>query len=520
MSLFYWVCSVSTMASVLVLLILVMKLVLRNRLKPRWHYLMWLLVILRLILPWGPESELSIYNWIGYTNSIHSAPQLNHEAIPTGVAVSESAAHFIYRNLFILWLVGVCVLGTYTIWVNRKFAQKIKRGTVAITDARVLEIFAECKARMSVNKPIVLVESRHLATPTLFGLVKPQLIMPQQISSSLNNDQLRHVFLHELAHSKRNDIGVNWFMHVLLIIHWFNPVLWYAYRRMREDQEIASDALALSCLAADQRQDYGYTLIKLLESFSQPVRVIGNVNLTGSRTQLQRRIKMIKQYKSNSYRWSFLGIATIVFISGCTLTSPKVSSTSTQWASSTVSEGKAPAGSTSEEQQSTATDEASKQAALGEQQSTVSDDTSKQEASSGAQPTQSDDMLKQSTSVEPQPMASNDKPKQAQSEGAGVAGTKGTSRQSEAARPLPAASSDKPRLVPTEGAQESGTNSTSRQPEAVSPLPTASNDTPRPAPSVRAGAKGSEDTPRVVPSAEAPATEAAPRPLPSARVSN
>lgn len=409
--LFDWVWSVSTMASVLVVLIVVMQHALRHRLKPRWHYLMWLLVIIRLVLPWGPESEFSIYNWIGYTDAVHSAVQVNQEELLTRAVVSESAAQSIYRNLVVVWLVGVCFLGIYTIRINRKFARKMKNETVAITDERILELFNQCKKMMSINKPIALVESCNLATPTLFGFVKPQLIMPKTILNSLNDDQLQHVFLHELAHSKRNDIGVNWFMHALLIIHWFNPVLWYAYRRMREDQEIASDALALSCLTPDKSQDYGYTLIKLLENFSRPVQAVGNVNLTGSKIQLQRRIKMIKQFKTNSYRWSFLGIATIIFISGCALTNPKDSSTSTPLQSAAVSEEKVKL-QESVDSNATASEETSKAALSVVPQATPSDEKSRNVTSVGEQPKVSDGKSR------PAPVASEarvleDKPKAA-----------------------------------------------------------------------------------------------------------
>ncbi|GGI45101.1 hypothetical protein GCM10008018_10410 [Paenibacillus marchantiophytorum] len=339
--LFDWVWSVSTMTSVLVVLIIGMQKVLKHRLKPRWHYLMWLLVIVRLILPWGLESEFSIYNWVGYTDSVHSAIDVNQEVISQITNTQPTAAPSMYRILFAIWLIGVCSLGTYTIWINRKFARKIQRETVMITDARIRKLFNRSKVMMSFQRPIVLLQSDEVATPTLFGLIKPKLIMPRSILNSLNDDQLQHVFLHELAHSKRNDIAINWLMHVLLIIHWFNPILWYANRRMQEDQEIASDALALNCLPPEQSQDYGYTLIKLLENFTQPRRVAGNVHLSGNKGQLQRRITMIKQFKSNSYRWSFLGLATILIISGCTLTNPKGTETAAPQASSTkVSEEK------------------------------------------------------------------------------------------------------------------------------------------------------------------------------------
>ncbi|NOU87679.1 hypothetical protein GC102_18145 [Paenibacillus sp. LMG 31460] len=409
--LFDWVWSVSTMASVLVVLIVVMQHLLRHRLKPRWHYLMWLLVIVRLILPWGPESEFSIYNWIGYTDAVHSAVQVNQEELLTRAVVSESAAQSIYRNLVVVWLVGVCFLGIYTIRINRKFARKMKNETVAITDERILELFNQCKKMMSIHKPIALVESCNLATPTLFGFVKPQLIMPKTILNSLNDDQLQHVFLHELAHSKRNDIGVNWFMHALLIIHWFNPVLWYAYRRMREDQEIASDALALSCLTSDKSQDYGYTLIKLLENFSQPVQTVGNVNLAGSKIQLQRRIKMIKQFKTNSYRLSFLGIATIIFISGCALTNPKDSSTATPLQSSAVSEEKVKQ-QDSVDSNTIVSQETSKVAVSVVPQATPSDEKSRTATSEGVQPTVSDDKPR-TAPVSSEPRVLDDKPRTA-----------------------------------------------------------------------------------------------------------
>ncbi|KQX51712.1 M56 family metallopeptidase [Paenibacillus sp. Root444D2] len=411
MDLFDWVWSVSTMASVLVVLIIVMQHVLRHRLKPRWHYLLWLLVIIRLVLPWGPESEFSIYNWIGYTDAVHSTVQVNQEELLTRAVVSESAAHSIYRNVVVVWLLGVCFFGIYTIRINGKFARKMKIETVTITDERILELFNQCKKMMSIHKSIALVESCNLATPTLFGFIKPQLIMPKTILNSLNDDQLQHVFLHELAHSRRNDIGVNWFMHALLIIHWFNPVLWYAYRRMREDQEIASDALALSYLTPDKTQDYGYTLIKLLENFSRPVQNVGNVNLTGSKIQLQRRIKMIKQFKTNSYRWSFLGIAAIIIISGCALTNPKDSSTSTPLQSTAVSEEKVKQ-QDSLKSNTTAPEETPKVADSVVPQATPSEEKARAATSVGVQPTVLDDKPR-AAPVSPEPRVLEVKPRAA-----------------------------------------------------------------------------------------------------------
>ncbi|TBL80629.1 M56 family metallopeptidase [Paenibacillus thalictri] len=412
-SLFHWVCSVSVMAAVLAVLIIVMQRMLRHRLKPRWHYLLWILLMFKLMLPWGPESELSIYNWIGFTepaHPAHSAVSFQAEPLADDVPLPDTTLGFIYRHLFVIWLAGVCILGSYTIWVNGKFARTMRQETTAITDASVIQLFDQCKKRMAIHRHIVLAESSSLTTPTLFGWLKPRLILPTKVVSLLDDNQLQHVFLHELAHCRRNDIAVNWMMHILLIVHWFNPVLWYAYRRMREDQEIASDALALSCLSPGQSRAYGLTLITLLENLSSPIPTAGSVNLTGNKSQLQRRIHMIKQFKTNSYRWSFLGMAAIIFISGCTLTSPKSDQTATQYASEKTSEGKTEESASAAKEQTALTGDSAKQTASADGQPSNPGGSDSASVSAGTQQTASSDAPKPAAPTETQSVASSESP--------------------------------------------------------------------------------------------------------------
>jgi bla regulator protein BlaR1 len=321
---FEWILSVSVMAAITVVLIMLTQRILRKRIKPRWHYLMWLLVMVRLLLPWNLESDLSIYNWLSYSNGIHEIDSAVQIGTQEGLAAVDSVGTILYRYSIYVWLFGIILFGLYTFVINRKFALKISKETTPITDIGILQLFTQCQKLMSVHKRVMLVVSDQLTMPTLFGFWSPRLVIPQRVIDSLDQEQIRHIFLHELAHCKRNDIAINWIMQILLIIHWFNPVLWYANQRMRDDQEIASDALALSYLEPAKRENYGYTLIQLLESYTRPVSVPGNVNLSGSKSQLKRRIIMIKQFQFNSYRWSFVGLAAILIISGCSLTNANV----------------------------------------------------------------------------------------------------------------------------------------------------------------------------------------------------
>lgn len=67
-SFFDWLIETSIMASILVVLILCIKVLFRNKLTPRWQYMLWIILIIRLVLPWSPDSSYSIYSVLTYKN--------------------------------------------------------------------------------------------------------------------------------------------------------------------------------------------------------------------------------------------------------------------------------------------------------------------------------------------------------------------------------------------------------------------------------------------------------------------
>lgn len=130
------------------------------------------------------------------------------------------------------------------------------------------------------------------------------------------------MFLHELSHLKRKDVAVNVVMNILLILHWFNPVFWIACRKMREDQEIACDSLALTKISQEENRDYASTLIKLLDYWKKPLHLSNAVGIFENKCYLKRRISTIALNK-NSYRWSVIGLLIIAFVAVLTLTGAK-----------------------------------------------------------------------------------------------------------------------------------------------------------------------------------------------------
>ncbi|ACT04209.1 M56 family metallopeptidase [Paenibacillus sp. JDR-2] len=341
---FAWILSASLMASVLVVLILAAKWLLRDKLKPRWGYLLWLLLILRLVLPWTPESSFSMYNifhlfaernHFAAANETAITPAVKPEiegANPTQLTQSpQDALTTVQRDptikkpasplqvASVVWLVGTVMFLGIMFRANLRFAKKLK-GEKAITDPNIAALFESCKEEMSLRRRITLIQTNRVSSPTLFGLLKPKLLLPNMALTTLSDAQLRHVFLHELSHVRRNDIAMNGGMNILLALHWFNPFLWYAYHKMRVDQELACDALALSRVKPEESKEYALTIIKLLELFTKPIHLAGAVSILGNKKELKRRLIMIASPVKSSYKWSFVGVIVLLLLGGAALT--------------------------------------------------------------------------------------------------------------------------------------------------------------------------------------------------------
>jgi hypothetical protein len=125
------------------------------------------------------------------------------------------------------------------------------------------------------------------------------------------------VFLHELAHLKRRDLLWNWLAALLQAVHWFNPLVWFGFARWRAVREMACDALALEAAGEGKNQEYGRTILRLLERFTYRTASPGFVGILEDKRELRQRIEAIAQFRPAS-RWPVLGMLLLVAIAaGC-----------------------------------------------------------------------------------------------------------------------------------------------------------------------------------------------------------
>ncbi|EEM30104.1 Methicillin resistance mecR1 protein [Bacillus thuringiensis serovar thuringiensis str. T01001] len=237
------------------------------------------------------------------------------------VSSEKQTTFSLYKLALYVWLAGVIILAAITFLTNRRLYSYIKKQP-DITDEQVITVFDRCKQSMKVKKAVSLRLAGKIASPTVFSFFRPKVLLSKKHMKVLNEQQLQYVFYHELAHIKRKDVAVNWIMYSLILLNWFNPILWYAYFCMREDQELACDAYALTFIDKEEQIAYGHTIITLLEHYSYQVPSLAN--LSRNKRTLKRRIVMIKKFQKKSYRLSLLGIIAIAAIAGGFLLNAKI----------------------------------------------------------------------------------------------------------------------------------------------------------------------------------------------------
>jgi len=341
----------------------------RRILSARWIYVMWLVLLAQLLLPAGIglETGWSFWNltperlaqWtvaetggldatgittpngsiarstaarsigtIETTSAVDNNSKIPERHIENRFPLNREdfdgfSSPGIMRTLTAVWLAGVLVMIAVAAFINLRLWKSV-RGLATVTDSKLLELFEDCKRQLRMKTTTGLVVTNRVENPFLFGFIRPRVLLPADLVRHTSLEQLRCILLHELAHHKRGDIITGWILAVLQSLHWFNPVIWWAFYRMRFDRESACDSLVLSRLSGETRSHYGDALIGMLERFNHPQRLPAIVaGIIENKSQLKRRLIMISKFKSPSRNETVAAAALLAVLAIALLSSPK-----------------------------------------------------------------------------------------------------------------------------------------------------------------------------------------------------
>jgi beta-lactamase regulating signal transducer with metallopeptidase domain len=352
-----WACALSAKASVLIGLAVLVRRPLASAAHLR--YALWLPVLLCLLCPIGLSLNISALGWErpdratalllsastmssltgqdGGVSPMRASPADRTSLSPIGSAnlnAESTTSHlrraareplyaFALRScvllLPILWIAVAAMLSALYLRNLLRFRRIARAGSAVNASARA--VFEQCRDELRLRRRVRLVETAYLESPTLFGWIRPTLLLPLGLSQRLGAMQLRHVFLHELAHVQRHDILVNWLAAWAQTLHWFNPAVWWAVRLMRADMEHACDARVLRQLSASERRDYGNTLVQLADA-RPPEPAAFALGMADRYADLKERVTMITRFGPASSRAKFAVLLALIGFTSAALTQP------------------------------------------------------------------------------------------------------------------------------------------------------------------------------------------------------
>lgn len=351
---FLCVLQVSLTASIAALLIILMLKLFNSHIGVRFQHALLLIIIVRLIIPVNIPSNINLFGSLlqkcenkilkteskSNSNAVHdffregkvylndakkdnksssglSSEKISykHEKIPMENVITNALS-----IVSCIWLIGVFSITLFFIIVVWKFKRKTLN-LEQLTELKVVSLIEEYKKKVSINRNIPIYACDNFKTPCILGVLKPKIYIPKYEYSINNYKNLSHILLHELIHYKRKDLLYNFFGTVALLIHWFNPVVWFLIRRMKLQRECACDAYVLETLGEEEVIEYGMTLINFSKLISSSREVPQLAIFFETKSEIRRRIEMIKNFKKGSYKMSAAAAICCVLAGGIIFTS-------------------------------------------------------------------------------------------------------------------------------------------------------------------------------------------------------
>ena len=305
--------SLSVSGTLLLLLILGLKPLYKSRFSKRWQYYIWIIVALRFLLPFTPDTTIvgSLFEKPGttvITNEIPTSPNVpapantdNSKTEPIqadrDIAAAMREPFNRYVCLFFIWSVFALVLFVRKITIYQGFIQYIKAGSTEVSDIKTLNLLSDCEEKLNIKTRVELSRNPLIASPIMIGFFRARIVLP---ACELDDKELSYIFVHELIHYKQRDMFYKWLIQIVVCAHWFNPFVYLLEKEVNKSCELSCDEKVISILDDKARREYGDTLISFLQSNNLYKSSLASVTLTEGAEQLKERLGAIMKFKKKS----------------------------------------------------------------------------------------------------------------------------------------------------------------------------------------------------------------------------
>lgn len=326
--------------TVLLALILFAKQLFKKHITFNAQYSLWYIFAAALMLPFIPFRIFSpekFYLLISQLFRTTSAKQVLSAVNSTEIAsrttdvwvqdfstaVASASGPLFLHILWGIWIAGGCLVSFYFIYNMARIYILRKRAYLITeqTEPELYQHYTNCLKELHIHRHIALYASCSISSPVSYGFIRPKVMIPQDLDILMTEEEVRYIFLHELQHYKHKDAVLNTLSCILLIIYWFNPLIWYSFRQMQKDRELSCDHAVMDVIGKENYAQYGFTLIRYAETLRGSMFFSPLSNMGGTKKTMQRRITAIADYQKSAMKQKFKSAALITLICAVVLCS-------------------------------------------------------------------------------------------------------------------------------------------------------------------------------------------------------
>ena len=349
--------SMSFSGGLLILILLLGKQFWQDKLSRQWQYYIWLVVILRLLLPFGPEASLMGKTYQTVDQAVTQAVSLPASKKPLsapedapassadsgqnlGQDIKQSSEQYaregagqnskqyaeqgavrntentdspmesltaarplrdiassLTAHIWLVWLIAALGLLIWKVTIYRSFIRYIRTGMTPVSDIGILDRLSAAAAQADVKRPIELCVNPFISSPLLMGFFHPCIVLPD---ADIPEKDFQYTVLHELTHYRRQDMFYKWLVQITVCLHWFNPLVHLMGREIARACEFSCDEAVLAKTGCENAQDYGKTLLDAMAAVGKYRETYGALTLSENKKLLKERLSAIMKLKERS----------------------------------------------------------------------------------------------------------------------------------------------------------------------------------------------------------------------------
>lgn len=307
----------SFLGTVIILLIVVLRAVLINRLPKKTFLILWWIALIRLLVPFSIKSVTSIYSLLqsiySDINPVRTAQTTtflpihgNMPEIANGLSEAMVQRTESISILSVIWLAGLLLCFGFFAVSYIKCYREFRFSLPVEND--ILEAWKE---KHPLKRSLSIRQTETIAAPLSYGVIRPVILMPKNTEWK-NIYQLRYVLEHEYVHIRRLDMLTKLIMIAAVCIHWFNPLVWVMYILFNRDLELSCDETVVRRFGMDIKSVYATALISMEEKKSGLTPLCNSF----SKNAIEERIRAIMKIKKTSKFAVMISAVLVIGVTG------------------------------------------------------------------------------------------------------------------------------------------------------------------------------------------------------------